>query len=145
MSQQVIQNLNEQLANWNVLFVKLHNYHWNVTGRDFFTLHEKFEALYDVAKGYIDEVAERILALGEVPVGTMKEILERATLSEATGRETSREMVEAIVSDFKTIVSNGKAGIELAGEFGDESSVDLLTQIIVALEKEVWLLSAFLG
>lgn len=145
MNSQVINNLNVQLANWNLLFVKLHNYHWNVKGEHFFTLHEKFEELYDEAKGHIDEVAERILALGAVPAGTLKEILELASLSEATGKENPREMVETIVADFKTVVSNAKAGIEIAGDAGDDTSVDLLTQVIVALEKHVWLFSAFLG
>jgi len=145
MNQQVINNLNEQLANWNLLFVKLHNYHWNVKGEHFFTLHEKFEELYDEAKGHIDEVAERILALGAVPAGSLREILSLATLSEATGKENPREMVEAIVADFKVVVANAKAGIEIAGEAGDDTSVDLLTQVIVALEKHIWLFSAFLG
>ena len=145
MNQQVVQNLNVQLANWNLLFVKLHNYHWNVKGEHFFTLHEKFEELYDEAKGHIDEVAERILALGAVPAGTLKEISELATLSEATGRENSHEMVKTIVADFKVIVANAKAGIEIAGDASDDTSVDLLTQVIVALEKHVWLFSAFLG
>ena len=142
---EVVKNLNEQLANWNLLFVKLHNYHWNVKGSDFFTLHEKFEELYDEAKGHIDELAERILALGAVPAGTLTEIMELATLTEATGRESSREMVETIIADFKIIVTNAKAGIEIASDAGDDTSVDLLTQVIVALEKHVWLFSAFLG
>jgi len=145
MNQQVINNLNEQLANWNLLFVKLHNYHWNVKGSDFFTLHEKFENLYDEVAGHIDEVAERILALGAVPAGSLKEYLELATLSEATGRENSREMVEQIIADFKVIVANAKVGIEIAGDAGDDTSVDLLTQVIVALEKHIWLFTAFLG
>ena len=142
---QVVKILNEQVSDWNLLFVKLHNYHWNVKGSDFFTLHEKFEELYNEAAGYIDEIAERVLALGAVPVGSLKEYLEMATLEEATGKENSREMVEQIVADFKAIIANAKKGIDVAGEAGDETTVDLLTQIHVALEKHVWLFSAFLG
>lgn len=142
---QVGKVLNEQLANWNLLFVKLHNYHWNVKGSDFFTLHEKFEGLYDESAGYIDEVAERILALGIKPTATLKEYLELATLTEATGTENSREMVEQIVSDFKNVVAHAKSGIEIAGDAGDDTTVDLLTGITVALEKHVWLFTAFLG
>ena len=141
----VIEFLNEQLADWNVLFVKLHHYHWNVKGSDFFTLHEKFEELYDEAAGHIDEIAERVLALGGVPAGTMKEYLALTTLHEATGKESSREMVEAVVADLKATVANLKRGLELADAADDVTTDDLLTGICVALEKHVWLLSAFLG
>ena len=142
---QVVKILNEQVSDWNLLFVKLHNYHWNVKGSDFFTLHEKFEVLYNEAAGYIDEIAERVLALGAVPAGSFKEYLELTNLEEATGKENSREMVEQIVADFKAIVASAKNGIDVASEAGDETTVDLLTQIHVALEKHVWLFTAFLG
>jgi len=142
---QVVKILNEQLSDWNLLFVKLHNYHWNVKGNDFFTLHEKFEELYNEAAGYIDEVAERVLALGAVPAGSFKEYLDLSTLEEATGKENSREMVEQIVADFKVVVASAKNGMDVADEAGDDTTVDLLTQIHVALEKHVWLFTAFLG
>ena len=142
---QVVKILNEQLSDWNLLFVKLHNYHWNVKGSDFFTLHEKFELLYNEAAVHIDEIAERVLALGATPAGSFKEYLALSTLEEATGKENSREMVEQIVADFKRVVASAKNGIEVAGDAGDETSVDLFTLIHVALEKHVWLFSAFLG
>jgi len=142
---QVVKILNEQLSDWSLLFVKLHNYHWNVKGSDFFTLHEKFELLYNEAALHIDEIAERVLALGAVPAGSFKEYLALSTLEEATGKETSREMVEQVVADFKVIVANAKNGIDVAGEAGDDTTVDLLTQIHVALEKHIWLFTAFLG
>jgi len=142
---QVVKILNEQLADWNLLYVKLHNYHWNVKGSDFFTLHEKFEALYNEASMNIDEIAERVLALGATPAGSFKEYLELTTLNEATGNENSRQMVEQIVADFKAVIASAKNGIDVAGDMDDETSVDLLTQIHVALEKHVWLFSAFLG
>jgi len=141
----VVKILNQQLSDWNLLFVKLHNYHWNVKGSDFFTLHEKFEVLYNEAATHIDEVAERVLALGAVPAGSFKEYLEHSTLEEATGKENSREMVQQIIADFKTVVASAKEGIEVAGDSGDETTVDLLTQIHVALEKHIWLFTAFLG
>ena len=142
---QVVKILNEQLSDWNLLFVKLHNYHWNVKGSDFFTLHEKFEVLYNEAAVHIDEIAERILALEAAPAASFKEYLSLSTLEEATGDENSREMVEQIVADFKAVIASAKNGIDVAGDAGDETTVDLLTQIHVALEKHVWLFTAFLG
>jgi len=142
---QVVKILNEQLSDWNLLYVKLHNYHWNVKGSDFFTLHTKFEELYNEASVNIDEIAERVLALGAIPAGSLKDYLALSTLDEATGKEDSRQMVEQIVADFKAVIASAKNGIEVAGDAGDETSVDLFTQIHVALEKHVWLFTAFLG
>ena len=65
MNKQVIEVLNKQVADWSVLFTKLHNFHWYVKGPQFFTLHEKFEELYTESATHIDEIAERILAIGE--------------------------------------------------------------------------------
>lgn len=70
--QDVVDVLNEQVANWTVLYTKIHNFHWFVKGPHFFSLHVKFEELYNEASEHIDELAERILAIGGSPVATMK-------------------------------------------------------------------------
>src|SRR5690606_29508236 len=95
--------LNVQVANWSVLYTKLHNYHWYVKGPSFFTLHEKFEELYNEAAEVVDEVAERLLAIGGKPVASLKEYLEVATLEEAGNESTANEMVAALVADYKKI------------------------------------------
>lgn len=74
MENQLMNKLNIQLANWNVINTKLQNYHWFVAGPDFFTLHAKFEEFYTEAQGNIDEIAERILAIGGKPVATLRDI-----------------------------------------------------------------------
>jgi starvation-inducible DNA-binding protein len=145
MSNQVVDVLNKQVANWNVLFVKLHNYHWYVKGPHFFTLHEKFEEFYGEAATNIDELAERILALGAQPVGTMKEYLAVASIEEATSKETAEEMVQAIANDFGMMLGELKEGIEVAGDAGDDVSEGMLSDIHAELEKHVWMLKAFLG
>ena len=84
MSQQdVVKELNQQVANWTVAYTKLHNFHWYVKGPNFFSLHEKFEELYNEASQYVDDLAERILAIGGNPVGTLKESLEISIVDEA--------------------------------------------------------------
>ncbi|MFC7677985.1 Dps family protein [Paenibacillus sp. GCM10028914] len=137
--------LNTQLANWSLLGVKLHNYHWFVKGPQFFTLHAKFEELYNLAADYVDEIAERILAIGGKPAATMTEYLKLATIQEATGENSAEQMVEALVSDFNTIIEGLSAGIELAGEHGDDPTADLMIGIKTELEKQNWMFSAFLG
>lgn len=137
--------LNKQIANWGVLFVKLHNFHWYVKGSQFFTLHTKFEELYNEAAANIDELAERVLAIKGRPLATMSEYLVVASVKEATGKESATEQVAALVEDFEAIIEQLKEGIEAAQEAGDESTGDLLLGIHTALEKHVWMLASFLG
>lgn len=137
--------LNRQTANWTLLGIKLHNYHWFVTGPQFFTLHEKFEEFYNEAAGYVDELAERLLAIGGKPAATIKEYLALSSLQEATGGESAKDMVAALVKDFGVLAEESKALIGLAEESGDQPTADLLIGIRSTLEKHVWMLSAFLG
>ncbi len=137
--------LNLQIANWTVLYTKLHNFHWFVKGPNFFTLHEKFEELYNEAATNIDELAERLLAIGGKPVATLRDSLSIATLSEAGGGETPEAMVTAIVADFTTLQDELKQGMEAAEEAQDEATSDMLLGILSALEKHNWMLNAYLG
>ncbi|MMZ58839.1 General stress protein 20U [compost metagenome] len=137
--------LNLQIANWTVLYTKLHNYHWYVKGSNFFRLHEKFEELYNEAANYIDEIAERLLAIGGRPVATLSGSLAVATLSEAKGTEDSNAMVESIIADFKVLGSELKHGMAVADEAEDQASSDLLLGILSAIEKHSWMLNSYLG
>ncbi len=137
--------LNKQVASWTVLYVKLHNYHWYVKGQQFFTLHAKFEELYNEAALHIDELAERLLALKGQPVATMKGCLELAQIEEAAGNETAEQMVAAISSDFTALIVELKQGMELADSLGDETTADMLLAIHSGLEKHVWMLQSFLS
>lgn len=143
MNQQLVVSLNKQLANWNVLYTKLHNYHWYVTGPEFFTLHEKFEEYYNEAGNYIDEVAERILTIKGKPIATLKEYLETATIEESNGKESSTEMVDALVNDFEQIVKDSKKIIETAEDSQDQPTADLFIGIKTSLEQHIWMLNAF--
>lgn len=145
MSKELTSIVNKQVANWSVLYIKLHNYHWYVTGPEFFTLHAKFEELYNEAGIHIDELAERLLALGEKPVATMKDCLEMASVKEADGGESATEMVKSVVEDFTTLIGELKEGMDLAAETGDETTGDMLLAIHASLEKHVWMLNSFLG
>ena len=145
MNTKVVDMLNKQVANWNVLFVKLHNYHWFLTGNAFFTLHEKFEEYYDEAAVHIDELAERVLAIGGRPLATMKEYLQVASIEEGTGKESATEMVEILVADYSTFLTELKEGMAIAQEEEDEMTSDMLLGIHTELEKRIWMLQAFLG
>ncbi|KMK72181.1 general stress protein [Bacillus safensis] len=145
MSENLLNVVNKQVADWTVLYVKLHNYHWYVKGKDFFTLHEKFEELYTETATYIDDLAERMLALNGQPVATMKECLEISSIQEAEGKESSEQMVKNLYDDFSNIAEELKKGMELAAEVGDETTGDMLLAIHQSIEKHNWMLKAYLG
>lgn len=145
MSDKLIQAVNKQVANWTVMYVKLHNYHWYIKGRHFFTLHEKFEELYNEANQHIDELAERILSLEGNPVATMKECLETATIQEATGSEQEEEMVKTLCGDFEKMSDELQEAIALAEEANDDGTGDMLIAVKQSLRKHIWMLKAYLG
>lgn len=145
MSEKLLEIVNKQVANWTVLYTKLHNFHWYVKGSQFFVLHEKFEEFYNEASENIDELAERLLALGGQPIATLKESLEVASVKEAEGTETAEEMVQATVNDFSILIKELKEGMDLAGEVGDDTTGDMLLSIHQKLDKHVWMLNSFLG
>lgn len=137
--------LNVQISNWSILYTKLHRFHWYVKGPLFFTLHEKFEELYNEAAETVDEVAERLLAIGGQPVATMKEYLETATLAETNNEAKASEMVAALVSDYKAIKEQLVALANLAEEQDDVITTDLATDLIEKIDTHVWMLTAYLG
>ncbi|WP_244093919.1 Dps family protein [Jeotgalibacillus sp. R-1-5s-1] len=141
----LVKNVNKQIASWTVLYTKLHNFHWYVKGHQFFTLHEKFEELYNEAALHIDELAERLLALKGEPVATLKESLELSLVEEAKGNETADQMVESLYDDFETLMNDLKTGMELAQKDDDEMTSDMLLSIHQSLEKHAWMLRSFLG
>ena len=137
--------LNVQISNWNVLYTKLHRFHWYVKGPLFFTLHEKFEELYNEAGLVVDQLAERLLAIGGEPVATMKEYLETATLAETNNETKASEMVAALVSDYKSVKEQLIQLAEIAENQNDVITNDLAVGLIEKIDTHVWMLSAYLG
>ncbi|WP_338470865.1 Dps family protein [Niallia sp. XMNu-256] len=142
---QVTETLNTQVANLSVLYMKLHNYHWYVKGKNFFTLHTKFEELYTETAAHLDTIAERMLSIGASPTATLKEHLELASIKEAKGNESAQEMVQALSDDFHTICNELTDGITLAEDKDDQPTADLFIAIRTSLEKHRWMLEACLA
>lgn len=139
------EGLNRQIAGWSVLYTKLHNFHWYVKGPHFFTLHPKFEELYNLATANMDEVAERLLTIGGRPAATMTEQLRLSPIQEAEGQFSAEQMVEQVVADLNMMLSVIRQGIDEAGESEDKATEDMLIGFTAALDKEIWMLNAFLG
>lgn len=145
MTQKLNKELNKLVSTWSVFYTKLHNYHWYVTGSAFFSLHAKYEELYNEVTLNLDELAERILSKDGKPVATLKEHLEFSYIEEATGKETTEEMVETTISDFEKLMKALNSAMELAAEEGDDRTEDLLNAMYQSIEKHRWMMKAFLG
>ncbi|KAB2329930.1 DNA starvation/stationary phase protection protein [Cytobacillus depressus] len=137
--------LNVQISNWSVLYTKLHRYHWFVKGPLFFTLHEKFEELYNEAAGVVDEAAERLLAIGGKPVATMKEYLSIATIEETNGETNANDMVASLINDYKLLKTELKELADLADQHDNDTINDLAVELLVKVDTHIWMLSAYLG
>jgi starvation-inducible DNA-binding protein len=138
--------LNEQLANWAVVYFKLHHFHWYVKGPNFQDQHKKFEELYNMAAANLDELAERMLAIGLQPASTMQEYLSLATVKEsAKSGESANEMLAGTASDFGKMAEGMKKAAAIADEAKDGATADMLYGHIEALEKQMWMLNATLG
>ncbi|MDX1807033.1 MAG: DNA starvation/stationary phase protection protein, partial [Paenisporosarcina sp.] len=142
MSAALNKELNKQVATWSVMYTKLHNFHWYVKGPQFFTLHAKFEELYNEATLHMDEIAERLLTLGGQPVATLKEHLELSEVTEATGKESTEQMVGTVVKDFDKIMKSLKKGMDEAAKDEDDMTEDLLNAVYQSIEKHQWMLNA---
>ncbi|MEB8171259.1 DNA starvation/stationary phase protection protein [Macrococcus caseolyticus] len=140
----VVTALNQQVANWTVLYTKIHNYHWYVKGPHFFSLHMKFEEFYNEASTYIDELAERILAIQGHPIATLKESLELSVVKEAKKDLAAEDMVKDLSKDFDKIIKQLEEGKAVAEEAGDEMTADMFLGMITNLEKHNWMLKSFL-
>lgn len=144
-SKQVLEHLNKQTANFGVLYMKLHHYHWYVAGPNFFTLHEKFEQLYNEATLIMDELAERMLAIGGKPVSTLKNMLSIASISEAIGGESAEAMVKELIADLELLLGELEEASESAEESGDSPTADMLIAKQEWLEKTNWMLKAYIS
>ena len=139
----VVFDLNILLADYNIYYQKLRSFHWNVLGENFFELHEKFEALYNDAKTKIDEIAERILTLNYHPLSRFEEYLKVSSIKEVSPLITDKEMVEALLKDHETLLTQMRIVIKQATEAEDEGTMDLMAGYIASLEKASWMLHAW--
>ena len=140
----VVEALSGLLADSYTLYLKTHNYHWNVTGPMFTTLHTLFETEYTDLALAVDEIAERIRSLGARAPGSFSEFAKLAAVKEATGSPSATEMIEDLVADQAAIVGSAKRVVEAAEAAGDQASADLGTRRIDVHEKNAWMLRSHL-
>lgn len=128
------------LADTYTLYTKTHNYHWNVTGPMFTTLHTMFELQYTEYAIAVDEIAERIRALGAFAPGSFTAFAALATVEEESGRPDAKTMIATLVADQAKVVASAQAVITAAEATRDQASADLATRRLQVHEKNAWML-----
>ena len=140
----IAQGLSRLLADSYTLYLKTHNYHWNVTGPLFNTLHLMFEAQYTELATAVDEIAERIRALGHRAPGSYREFAELTSIVEDSEAPRAEQMIEQLVIGQETIVRTAREVFPTADGASDEPTADLLTQRMQLHEKNAWMLRSML-
>lgn len=139
----VVSALQQLLADMQIHYTNLRDFHWNVKGHGFFVLHEKFESMYDDVATKIDEIAERILMLGGMPENRFSEYLKVAKIKETSGVKCGHEAVEHVLDAYKYLIGQERRLLALATEAGDDVTADLMTGYLAEQEKMVWMLVAY--
>lgn len=142
-AQELGKKMNVLLSNYEVYYQNLRGFHWNVTGPNFFELHEKFEELYIRANDYIDEIAERILTLEEKPLHTFTDFLAHSSVKEAKNFNDGEKMVKEVLSNLKTLVGIEREVFSIANDANDEGTASLMSDYIKEKEKTIWMLNAY--
>lgn len=137
--------LNQLLANYQVFYINVRGFHWNIKGDKFFELHIKFEELYSDLQLKNDEIAERILTLGNTPFHSYTDFLKNSTVKEVTDISDGNQSVAEILNAFKVIIELQREILADSDEAGDEGTNALMSDYIREQEKLVWMYSSFLG
>ena len=143
-SKELADLLNDLLANYSVFYQNTRGYHWNITGDKFFELHLKFEELYNDLFVKIDEVAERVLTLGQNPEHKFIEYLKISEITESNEVSDGVAAVSQIINAFKVLLEKQRILLDLSAEINDEGTNSMMSDYIREQEKLVWMYSAFL-
>ncbi|MDD9901139.1 MAG: DNA starvation/stationary phase protection protein [Alphaproteobacteria bacterium] len=141
----IINALSSVLADSYLLYLKTQNFHWNITGPQFASLHSLFQTQYEDLAVANDDIAERIRALGALAPGSFAAFSQMAKISEAGDAPLSAtEMLETLAADQDVIAATAEEAMKLAQETGDEATADLMIQRITTHQKNRWMLKAHL-
>lgn len=141
---QIVDGMSRLLADTYTLYLKTHNYHWNVTGPMFQTLHLMFEEMYNEQWLAVDLIAERIRALGAFSPGTYDQFAELTSIKPSKGLPKAQEMIRDLVEGQETVARTARALFSIAESANDQPTCDLLTQRMQIHEKNAWMLRSLL-
>ncbi len=145
VSNQLSQKLNQLLANYQIFYMNTRGFHWNIKGANFFEMHAKFEELYNDLLTKVDEVAERILTLGNTPVHSFSEYLKLSSIKEQVNVSAEKDAVAGILTSLKAVITLQREILTIASEAGDEGTSSLMSDYIREQEKLSWMYNAYLS
>jgi starvation-inducible DNA-binding protein len=137
--------LNDLLSNYQVFYMNVRGFHWNIKGDKFFELHVKFEELYDDLLVKIDEIAERVLTLGETPVHTYTDYVSQSEVKEVKNISDAHGTVSSLLAGLDILLKKQRVILDLSDKADDEGTNALMSDYIREQEKLVWMYSSFLG
>ena len=140
----IAEGLSRLLADTYTLYLKTHNFHWNVTGPMFQTLHLMFETQYNELALAVDLIAERIRSLGHYAPGTYREYLKLGSIKETDGHPRAEQMVKLLIEAQEAVVRTARGVLPVAEKANDQPTLDLLTQRLDIHEKYAWMLRSLL-
>jgi starvation-inducible DNA-binding protein len=140
----IVEGLSRMLADTYTLYLKTHNFHWNVTGPMFQTLHIMFMTQYTETWNAVDLVAERIRSLGYPAPGSYKEFAALTSIKDSSGTVSAKEMIKQLVLGQETVVRTAREVLPMAEKAGDQPTVDLLSARMEVHEKNAWMLRSLL-
>lgn len=138
-------DLNNLLANFQIYYQNLRGIHWNILGKRFFDLHPKFEELYNDANLKVDEVAERVLTLGETPLHTFDDYTKLAKVPIGKNVSADEKAVQLIVDSLSTLLEIERDILDKSDKLKDEGTNAMMSDFITEQEKTVWMMKAWLG
>jgi len=144
-SQELSKKLNELLANYQVFYMNVRGFHWNIKGDKFFELHLKFEELYNDALIKIDEIAERILTLGASPLHTYTDYLGISNVNEVKNISDGKTAIKEILKGYEVLLPLEREILSISAETDDEGTNALMSDYIREQEKSIWMYSAYLN
>ncbi len=144
-SKALSKDLNKLLANFQTYYQNLRGIHWNIKGKSFFDLHVKFEELYNDANLKVDEIAERILTLGEVPLHTFEDYLKNSNVPIGKNVTKDEEAIKLIVDSLKELLLIERKILADSDEANDEGTNSMMSGFITEQEKTVWMMKAWLA
>ncbi|MEP2281548.1 DNA starvation/stationary phase protection protein [Maribacter sp.] len=142
-SNDIATQLNDLLSNYQMFYMNLRGFHWNIKGRKFFELHLKFEELYNDALIKVDEIAERVLTLSNTPIHTFTKYIEQSEIEASENVVDGDKAIDNILDSLSILLKKERATLKIAAEAEDEGTVSLMSDYITEQEKLVWMLSAY--
>jgi len=141
---EMVKKLNVYLSNVQITYMNVRGYHWNIVGRQFFALHEKFEEIYNSLNEMADEIAERILMLDGKPLHSFSEYIRVSLVKERLNLCSAEDTVKALLEDTEKLLEIERDLLSAASDNDDEGTVSLISDYIGEQEKMIWMFSALL-